>query len=61
MAEIEYWVVQDSARTMTRKFNAVVDAIRQTDSTSVATEPSGVVIKDDTDEDIDAILKDEIH
>lgn len=59
---LERWKIEDSARTLTRKFNAVVDELNkidltQDDSAYSTTEPSGVLIRDLDNATIDEILK----
>lgn len=52
------WKVQDSARTMTQKYNALVDEVNKTGAARAMTEKTSVTIDNDlTDEDLDLILQ----
>ena len=58
---LEHWKTEDSARTLTRKFNAVVDELNTKDFTTESnystTEPSGLLIKDLDNATVDEVLK----
>ena len=54
----EKWRTQDSARTMTQKFNSLVEEVNGVVSNQATTENTEILINDDlTDEEIDEILK----
>ena len=54
----ERWKTQDSARTMTQKYNALVDEINNNSITKASTEKTDIVIESNlTDEELDKILK----
>ena len=54
----ERWKTQDSARTMTQKYNSLVDEVNASALHRATTENTEIVIDDGlTDEEIDEILK----
>ena len=53
----EKWKTQDSARTMTQKYNALVEEVNNNSLTKASTENTSISIENDlTDEDFDEIL-----
>ena len=53
----EKWRVQDSARTMTQKYNALVEEINNMGKIKAETEKTNVTIDSDlTDDELDRIL-----
>ena len=53
----EKWRVQDSARTMTQKYNSLVEEVNKGLEHKASTEKIDVTIEDDlTDEELDELL-----
>ena len=53
----EKWKTQDSARTMTQKYNALVEEVNKNSAAQAVTEKTAIVIDSDlTDEELDEIL-----
>ena len=53
----EKWKVQDSARTMTQKYNALVDEVNKTFEHKASTEKTDITIEDNLSyEEIDELL-----
>lgn len=54
----EKWKTQDSARTMTQKYNALVDEVNKNEINKATTEKTDIVVENDlTDEELNNLLK----
>ena len=54
----EKWKTQDSARTMTQKYNSLVEEVNRTSSNSISTESISISVDSDlTDGELDKILR----